>query len=177
MFDVGLLVLVEMNLEESGSVKPDPDTLANDLSRVNKVVEDGVVNGNQCTGPTSLLLQLVGLSGRLGQDPPLGNEDDMLAGELLLLLADQSGLDFLERLQLRDRHEDDDGVLALNLDLLGGGDVELAKVTLEVRVDLEIEQSLRDRLLELVRLLVVGLDNLGACGERHLPSLEICRKS
>ena len=48
------------------------------------------------------MLQLVGLASRLWQDPPLGNEDDMLAGELLLQLADQSGLDFLERLQLRD---------------------------------------------------------------------------
>ncbi len=57
---------------------------------------------NKCQLPRSLLLQLVGLSGRLGQDPPLGNEDDMLTGELLLQLADQSGLDFLERLQLRD---------------------------------------------------------------------------
>jgi len=56
VFDVGLLVLVEMDLEESGSVKPDPDTLANDLSRVNKVVEDGVVNGNQCTGPRKLFI-------------------------------------------------------------------------------------------------------------------------
>jgi hypothetical protein len=56
VFDVGLLVLVEMDFEEPGSVKPDPDTLANDLSRVNKVVEDGVVNGNQCTGPRKLLI-------------------------------------------------------------------------------------------------------------------------
>jgi hypothetical protein len=114
------------------------------------------------------LLQLVGLASRLWQDPPLGNEDDMLAGELLLQLADESGLDLLEGLELRHGHEDDDGLLALDFDLLGGRDVELAEVALQVRVDLEIEQSLRDRLLELIGLLVVRFDNLCAGCERHL---------
>ena len=42
------------------------------------------MHGHQSAGPGSLLLQLVGLPGGLGQDPPLGNEDHMLATELLL---------------------------------------------------------------------------------------------
>ena len=50
--------------------------------------------------PWPLLLKLVGLSCWLGQNPPLCDEDDVLAGELLLQFTDQTGLDLLERLQL-----------------------------------------------------------------------------
>ena len=66
------------------------------------------------------------------------------------------------------RHEDDDGLLALHVDLLGSGDVQLSELALQVGVDLQVEEGLRDRLLELIGLLVVSLDDLGACGERHL---------
>ena len=45
----------------------------------------------QGPGPGPLLLQLVGLPGGLGQDPPLGDEHNVLAGELLLQLTDQPG--------------------------------------------------------------------------------------
>ena len=49
----------------------------------------------------------------------LGNEDHVLPAELLLQLAHQAHLDFLERLQLRDGDEDDDGFpAAANFDLL-----------------------------------------------------------
>ena len=129
------------------------------------------------TLPRPLLLKLVGLPGGLGQDPPLGNEDDVLAGELLLELADEASLDLLEGLQLRNRHEDDDGLLALHFDLLGSGDVQLSELAFQVGVDLQIEEGLRDRLLELVGLLVVSLDDLGACGERHLREEQTKNKS
>ena len=56
--------------------------------------------------------------------------------------------------------------------LLGGGDVELAELRLEVRVDLEVEEGARDGLLELVRLTVVRFHDLGAVGERHLKIIE-----
>jgi hypothetical protein len=51
VLNVGLLVFVEMNLEESRSVELDPDTLANDLGGVDEVIEDRVVNGDQGAGP------------------------------------------------------------------------------------------------------------------------------
>ena len=51
VFNVGLLVLVQVDLEESGAVKTDPGALANDLGGVDQVIEDGVVNSNQGTGP------------------------------------------------------------------------------------------------------------------------------
>ena len=62
--------------------------------------------------PGPLLLQLVGLPGGLGEDPPLGDEHDMLAGELLLELPHQPGLDLLEGLQLGHGNEDHDGLLS-----------------------------------------------------------------
>ena len=58
VLDVGLLVFVEMNLEESGAVQPDPDALANDLGGVDQVVEDCVVNGNQGAGPGTKMFTL-----------------------------------------------------------------------------------------------------------------------
>ena len=167
MFDVGLLVLVQMDLEEPGAVQLDPDPLADDLGGVDEVVEDGGVHGHEGAGAGPLLLQHVSLAGRLGEDPALGDEDDMLAGELLLELADQAGLDLLEGLALGHGDEDDDGLLAADLDLLGGGDVQLAQLGLEVGVDLEVEEGLRDRLLELVGLLAVQLDDLSAGRKSH----------
>ena len=71
-------------LEEARSVQTDSDSLSDNLRRVDQVVQDGVVDSHQGAGPGSLLLQLVGFPGGLGQDPPLGNEDHMLATELLL---------------------------------------------------------------------------------------------
>jgi hypothetical protein len=48
VLNVGLLVFVEVNLEESGSVKANPDSLSNNLGRVDQVIENGVVDGHQC---------------------------------------------------------------------------------------------------------------------------------
>ena len=45
------------------------------------------MDSEECAGPGPLLLQLVGLPGGLGQDPPLGNEHHVLAAELLLELS------------------------------------------------------------------------------------------
>ena len=84
------IVLTKYYLEETGSIKTNSDSLSDNLSRVNQIVQDGVVDSHQGAAPGSLLLQLVGLPGGLGQDSPLGNEHHMLATELLLQLSDQS---------------------------------------------------------------------------------------
>merc|ERR1719464_2321028 len=145
------------------SIQADPDPLSNNLSWVDKIIEDSCVNGHQGAGPGTLLLQLVGLPGGLGQDPPLGDEDHVLSRELLLKLPHQPGLDLLEGLELRDGDEDHDGLLAAGaLHLLGCGDVQLSQGGLQVRVHLKVQQGLRDGLLNLVRLLIVGLDDLSS---------------
>ena len=83
-----------------------PDPLSNNLSWVDKIIEDSCVNGHQGAGPEhcdkrlsldlrdhalidspgTLLLQLVCLPGGLGKNPPLGNKDHVLSRELLLKL-------------------------------------------------------------------------------------------
>lgn len=107
MLNVGLLVLVQVDLEETSAIKTEADPLADNFCWVHEVVEDSTVNGHQRTAAGSLLFLLVNFPRRLGEDSPLGNEDDMLARELLLQLTDQPGLNLLEGLQLRNRHKDD----------------------------------------------------------------------
>ena len=51
MFNVGLLVLVQVDFEESGTVETDSGALAHNLSGVHQVIEDGVVNSDQGTRP------------------------------------------------------------------------------------------------------------------------------
>ena len=89
VLNVGLLVLVQVTFEQSCTVQLDSDSLPNNLSREHQVVQDVVVDGLQGAGPGPLLLQLVGLPGGLGLDGSLGDEDNMLATELLLQLTDQ----------------------------------------------------------------------------------------
>ena len=92
MLNVGLLALVQVAFEQAGSVQLYPDPLAYNLCWVDEVIQDVVVDGLQGARPGSLLLQLVGLPGGLGQDGPLGNEHHMLATEFLLQLTDQPGI-------------------------------------------------------------------------------------
>ena len=84
VFNVGLLVLVQMNLEQTGAVKTETNSLADNFCRVNKVVEDSIVNSHQSTTAWTLLLLPVHLPGWLGQNPSLGDKDHMFARELLL---------------------------------------------------------------------------------------------
>ena len=73
-------------------------------------------------------------------------------------------LDLLESLQLRYWDKDYDGFLASSaLHLLGGGDVQLPQGGLKVRVDLQVQNCLRDLLLNLIRFRIMRLDNLAAC--------------
>ena len=77
------------------------------------------------------------------------------------------GLNLLERLELGHWHENDDGLLSSStVNLLGCGDIELPKGGLQVAVDLEVQQSLADLLLDLVGLLIVRLDNF-TTGQSH----------
>lgn len=48
----------------------------------------------------------------------LGNEDDVLAREFLFQLPDETCLDLLVRPQLGNWHQDNDGLLALDINLL-----------------------------------------------------------
>ena len=169
VFNVGLLVLVQMNLEQTGTVKTETNPLADNFCRVNKVVEDSIVNSHQSTTAWTLLLLPVHFPGWLGQNPSLGDKDHMFARELLLEFANQPGLDLLKGLNLRNGHEDNNGLFACaDINFLGSSNIQFPKVTLEVRVHLEIKKSLRNGLLEIIGGFAVRLDNLGSTSKRHL---------
>lgn len=68
-------------------------------------------------------------------------------------LTGEAALDLVERLELGNRDEDDDGLLAaLDVDLTRGRDLEGAQLGLEVgNVVLEVEERLSDQALGGVR--------------------------
>ncbi len=69
--------------------------------------------------PWPLLLVLPpGFPGWFREDTPLGNKYNVFAAELLLKLTNQTDLDLLVLFQLGNRNKDDDGLLALNVNLL-----------------------------------------------------------
>lgn len=100
------------------------------------------------------------LASGLGQNPPLGNEDNMFAREFLFKLADKASLDLLERSELWHWHEDDDGFLATNIHFLGGVDVKFTKLSLQVGIQLQVKKGMSDRVFKLVGLLTSWLDDL-----------------
>jgi len=89
-----------------------------------------------CQGAASRALLLLGLSVlpslRLGEDAASGDENDVLAAELLLELTNETGLDLLVLLQLGHRHVDDDALPVRDLDLLGPNEEQLPKLGLDV---------------------------------------------
>merc|ERR1712080_484356 len=113
-----------MNLEQAGTVQSDPNSLPYNLCGIDEVIQDVVVNSLQGAGVWSLLFEFVRLPGRFGQDPPLCHEHHMFPREFLLQFSHQSGLNLLERFQLRDWHKHHDGLLTTGtLDLLCSSNV------------------------------------------------------
>lgn len=113
MFDGGLLVLVQVHLNQLGAVELDTDTLANDFSREDEILQDGIVDSGQSAGAWTLLFQRIArLARRLGQNLALTDDNNVLARELLLQFAHQNDLDLLEHLLLWNGHVDDDGLCA-----------------------------------------------------------------
>ncbi len=115
-----------------------------------------------------LLLLHLGAPGLRGEDAPLSDNDDVPSGELLLKLPDQLGLDLVDHLELLVRDDDHDGLLGANIDLLGGGDVNLAKIGLQLSRGVpEVEKCLGHGGLKGSRLLIAVLANL-VQGSEHV---------
>lgn len=86
------------------------DSLVNDLSRVNEVLQDGVVDGGQSSGAgTFLKLHGVVLCW-LWEDTSLSKYHDLLA-EFLLELGGDVGVDSLVVTELTERNEHNNGGL------------------------------------------------------------------
>jgi len=74
VLNVSLHRFVQMDLQETGGVKSDTGTLADDLSWEAQVLQDRVVDGGQGTAEWTLLLLVLCLTGWLGQDTTLKEE-------------------------------------------------------------------------------------------------------
>ena len=194
------------HFQETRTVDGNTCPLANNLSGEDEVLENLLVDAGKGAAAGTLLHDAGGTGG-LAQHPALGNEDDMAVRELLLELPGQPStnnvnpssldafgwigsaplLDLVESLELGNRDEDDDGLLATtNVDLPGSGDLERAELSLELGdVVFEVNQGLRDRGFGLIGgggggvrraedLVLdghVGLEALGTSGQ-HPPAPE-----
>ena len=169
VFNIGLLILIQMHLEQSSSVKTESDSLADDFCRIDEVIKDSAVYSDQSAATRTFLLLLIHFPSRLGQNPPLGNEGDVFARELFLKFANQASLDLLEGLQLGHWNEEYNSLLSMsNLHLLSSSDVQFSQMTLEVGVHFQIPKSLGDRLFKVIGSVAIWLQNLGTSCERHL---------
>lgn len=94
MIDTSLLLLVEDDLQDLAAILLGAETLADDLDRVDEVVEDGVVHGGEGSGAGSLLgLRRAGSVAALGagEDAARGEDQDVAIGELLLEFTSETG--------------------------------------------------------------------------------------
>lgn len=136
------LLLIEDDLEGLAAVLLSAEALADDLDRVDKVGQDGIVDSSQ--GPRARALLLLGVAGAAGalgsgEDAARGQDQDVAVRKLLLELTGEARqissvfaglasrrkglvlplLDAVEALQGRDGDKDDNSLLAVaNLDLI-----------------------------------------------------------
>lgn len=99
MINTALLLFIENDLQQLGAIFLGTETLADNLNGVDKIVEDGIVDGGQCSGTGSLLcLAGAGTVGSLGagEDTASGEDQDMAVGELLLELTGETGTCMLD---------------------------------------------------------------------------------
>lgn len=111
MFNGGLLVLVQVHLNQLRAIQLDADALANDFSWEDQIFQDGIVDSGQSAGTWTLLLQWISsLTGGLGQNLTFANNNDMFTREFLLQFTNQNDLDLLENLLLGNGNIDDDSL-------------------------------------------------------------------
>lgn len=151
MLRVGLLLRVQVHLEQPAPVGLVPRPLANNVGGKDQVLQQPLVDGGEgaragallrCQAPTLAL-------GR--HDPPLRKDNHVLARELLLQLPHQSRLHLVVLGQQAEGHEDDNGALTTRqVHLLGARDGQLTELRLELRRgSFQVHQRLRDALLQL----------------------------
>jgi len=146
VLNVRLHRLVQVDLQEARRIESDSGALSDDFGRVAQVVQDRVVDRSQSSAEWPLLLLVAGLSGRLGQDAALSEDDDVFARKLLLELSDNLLLDLLPRLDLWKGHKDRNRLsAAANFELLGCLEVEFLERRLEVwsAVVFDLDERLR----------------------------------
>ena len=153
--NIGLVTSIEVNLEDTTSINLAAGALSSDLSGVDNVLEDSILDSSQGTGAGTQSLGLLGTSITLSENVTLSNNNDVTSRELLLQLANKTSLDLVERPLELEGHVDDDGLVSRStVNLLGGGDVKVAEGSLQFSGGhLKVEKFLGDLGLEFIGLL------------------------
>lgn len=89
--DAGTLLSVKEDLDNLVAVLLGADTLSDDLSGVDEVREDSVVDSGESAGPWSLLGHTAAAR-RKREDTTLRDEEDVTIGEFLLEFTGESGI-------------------------------------------------------------------------------------
>lgn len=111
MFNVGLLIFVQVYFNELLAVELNAYAFADDFNGIYQILKKGIVYSCEGTTPRPLLLVLgASLTSGLGQDFSLADKHNVLARELLLQFAYQPSLNLLECLQFWHRYINDDGL-------------------------------------------------------------------
>jgi hypothetical protein len=153
--NIGLVTSIEVNLKDTLTVHLAAGALSSDLSGVDNVLKDSILDSSQGTGAGTQSLGLLGTSIALSKDVTLSNNDDVTSRELLLQLANKTSLDLVEGLLELEGHVHNDGLASRStVNLLGGGDVQVTEGSLQLSGGhLKVEKLLGDLGLEFIWLL------------------------
>lgn len=153
--NVSLVSGVKEDLQDSLSISLHSGALSGDFSGVDNIVQDGVLNGSQCSGTRAGAAGLLVTGISLSEDGALGDEHDDLSGELLLELTDKFLVNLVHRFEQLVWNVKNDGSTSIStVDLLGGSDVNAAKRSLELgRSHFEVKKLIGNLLLESIGFL------------------------
>ena len=152
---------VEEDLHDTRTVSAEAPATANNVSGIDEVIEDALVDGSR--GAAALDgLEFVDILWALG-DLAMSDEHDDAAREALLELTGQSLLDFADEHDEAERIEDEETLLVAGrvLDFLSSVEVEARETFLEGAMSkFELEEFLGDFVLNLARLGALRLSEL-----------------
>jgi hypothetical protein len=152
--NIRLVLTVEVYLHDTLSVNLDACALSSNLSGVDKIVQNSLVDGGQSararTGSIGLLVAVE----RLSEDSALGDQENMAAREFLFQLTDKSLVHRFERFSQFVRNIDKNGrSSAAAVNFLGSSDVKIPEGCLELRGGhLKVEKLLGHRGFEFIGL-------------------------
>jgi len=157
--NISLVTSIKVHLKNTASVHLASGALSSDLSRINNILENGILNSCKSTRARSQSLRLLRTCVTLAENVTLSNNDHVTSRKFLLQLSHETCLDLLEGLLEFEWDVNDNGFeprAAVNL--LGRSDVEVTKGRLQFGGGhLEVEELLGNLSLELIRLLNIKI--------------------
>jgi hypothetical protein len=154
---IGLITSIQVHLHNSASIDLATSALTSNFRGVYNILKNGILDSRESARTGAQSLGLLGTSITLSQNVALSDDDDMTSRELLLQLANETGLDLLEGFLEFEWDVYDDSLAARSaVNLLGGGDVQVAKGCLQLGGGhLEVEKFLGNLGLKFIGLLFI----------------------